>query len=227
MQLTYFGHSVVQIKTCGATLLFDPSITGNSLAEAVTSVDAHSPDVIILTHAHGDHWGDTMEIARQCNALVVANHEITEYVKKNGHENVQSMNTGGSFQFRWGVLTQTHARHSSSFPDGTYGGHPNGYLLKAEDLNLYNAGDTAPFLEMTWIGNQQTIDLTLFPIGDLFTMGLEGATQAARLVEPKLTIPIHYDTFPPIRADTEKWQELMKKAGHDTRILKPGESLIL
>lgn len=227
MLLTYFGHSVVQIKTGGATLLFDPFITGNPLAKAVTTADALSADAIILTHAHGDHWGDTMEIAKRCDALVVANHEITEYVKKNGHAKVQPMNTGGAFRFEWGTLTQTHARHSSSFPDGTYGGNPNGYILHAEDLYIYNAGDTSPFQEMTWIGSQQTIDLALFPIGDVFTMGITGAMQAARLVEPKLTIPIHFDTFPQIKADTGKWQELMNEIGRDTRVLKPGESLDL
>ena len=227
MRLTYFGHSVVQIKTGGATLLFDPFITGNPLAEAVTTADALSADTIILTHAQGDHWGDTLEIAKRCDALVVANHEITEYVKKNGHAKIQPLNTGGSSRFEWGVLTQTYARHSSSFPDGTYGGNPNGYILHAESLYIYNAGDTSPFQEMAWIGSQQTIDLALLPIGDVFTMGITGATQAATLVEPKLTIPIHFDTFPPIKADTEKWQELMNEIGRETRVLKPGESLDL
>lgn len=227
MQLTYFGHSVLQVKTDGVTLLFDPFITGNPLAETVTSADALSPDAIILTHAHADHWGDTMEIARRCDALVVANYEITEYVRKNGHSKVQPMNIGGAFKFDWGVLTQTHARHSSSFPDGTYGGNPNGYLLHAEGVCIYNAGDTSAYLEMRWLRHKGPVDLALFPIGDVFTMGIVEAVHAADLVEPKLTVPIHFDTFPPIKADTEKWQRIMGMSGHESRILKPGESLDL
>ncbi len=227
MRLTYFGHSAVQIETGDKTLLFDPFITGNPLAESVTSADSLSPDVIILTHAHGDHWGDTLEIAKRCDALVVANFEITEYTRKNGHENVQPMNTGGGIQFEWGTLIQTYARHSSSFPDGTYGGNPNGYVLYAEDRCVYNSGDTCAFMEMIWIGNHHPIDLALLPIGDIYTMGIQDARHAAHLIEPKLTIPVHYDTFPAIRADTEEWQELMKEIKRETRILRPGESFDL
>ncbi len=227
MRLTYFGHSAVQIETGDKTLLFDPFITGNPLAESVTSADSLSPDVIILTHAHGDHWGDTLEIAKRCDALVVANFEITEYTRRNGHENVQPMNTGGGIQFEWGTLIQTYARHSSSFPDGTYGGNPNGYVLYAEDRCVYNSGDTCAFMEMIWIGNHHPVDLALLPIGDVYTMGIHGARHAAHLIEPKLTIPVHYDTFPAIRADTEEWQELMKEIERETRILRPGESFDL
>ncbi len=225
MKLTYFGHSAFQIETGGATLLFDPFITGNPHAEGVlTAADLH-PDVILLTHAHGDHWGDTLDIARTTGALVVGNFEVTQYTQQQGHDNVQPMNTGGSWRFDWGRVTQTYARHSSSFPDGTYGGNPNGYLLHVEGRCLYNTGDTCPFAEMAWVGEEHDVDLALMPIGDCFTMGPEDAVRAARMIRPELTIPLHYNTFPLIEVDPEAWAERMRTAGFATRILAPGETL--
>lgn len=227
MQIKYFGHSALEIQTANVTLLFDPFITGNPSAESVITADSLSPDVIILTHAHFDHWGDTLTIAKRTGALVVGNHEIAEYVGKQGHKHVQPMNIGGTCSFEWGKLILTYARHSSSFPDGTYGGHPNGYLLFAEGLCVYNAGDTSPFAEMSWIGEDHCLDLALLPIGDVFTMGLDGSLRAARMLNPKLTIPVHFDTFPPIKADTGTWQKRMETVGLATRVLKPGESFDL
>ena len=227
MNVTYFGHSVLQIETCGQTILFDPFITDNPLAERVTSLSSLRPDVIFLTHAHFDHWGDTLAIAKRCNALIVANHEIIQYVKNNGYDHVEAMNIGGSGVFEWGTATMTYARHSSSFPDGTYGGTPNGYLIQSQGICVYNAGDTDTFSEMSWIGQDNNIRLALLPIGDLFTMGLRGAIRAARLLKPELTVPIHYNTFPPIHADTEKWLEAMETSNLGARVLNPGESIEL
>ena len=225
MKLTYFGHSAFQIETNGTTLLFDPFITGNPLAEGVVAADDLDPDVILLTHAHGDHWGDTLEIAQRTGALLVANYEITTYAQSHGHATVQPMNTGGSWTFDWGKVTQTYARHSSSFPDGTYGGNPNGYLVYIEHRCIYAAGDTCPFAEMAWIGEENDVDVALLPIGDCFTMGPEDSVRAARMVKPALTIPIHYDTFPQIEVDTDRWAALMAEAGFATRVLAPGETL--
>ncbi len=227
MELTYYGHSAIQIVTGDTTLLFDPYIRGNPLAESVTSVSSMSPDVILLTHAHFDHWGETLEIAKRSGALVVGNHEIAEYTHKNGHEKVQPMNIGGSWTFEWGKLTMTYARHSSSFPDGTYGGNPNGYLLFVEEVCVYISGDTCLFSEMSWIGDDHPISLALLPIGDLFTMGLEESVRAARILKPDLTVPVHYNTFPPIEADTHEWQKQMNAAGLSSRVLAPGESIDL
>ena len=228
MDLTYFGHSAFQIQTQGTTLLFDPFITGNPLAEKVISAGDLTPDVILLTHAHGDHWGDTPAIARRTGALVVGNFEITEYIRqKHGHARVHAMNTGGSWNFDWGRVTMTNALHSSSFPDGTYGGNPNGYLLEIEGKCIYDLGDTAPFAEMAWIGEDYDVDLALMPIGDCFTMGPAGAARAAGMIRPALSIPIHYDTFPPIEVDTEEWTELMSAKGLETRVLAPGETISL
>ena len=227
MKLTYFGHSALMIETGGHKLLFDPFISGNPLADGVITAADLNPDVILLTHAHGDHWGDTLDIARRAGALIVANFEITSYAQRHGHELVQPLNTGGSWDFAWGRLTQTHARHSSSFPDGTYGGNPNGYLLFAEGKCVYNTGDTSPFTEMAWIGEDHRVDVALMPIGDCFTMGPSGAVRAAKLIKPELTIPLHFNTFPLIEVDTDSWENQMATAGFATRVLNPGEHLLI
>lgn len=225
MKLTYFGHSAFQIETNGTTLLFDPFITGNAHTEGVVTPDDLNPDVILLTHAHGDHWGDTLAIAKRSGALLVANFEITTYAQKHGHDAVQPLNTGGAWTFEWGTVKQTYARHSSSFPDGTYGGNPNGYLLDIEGICIYDAGDTCPFAEMAWIGEDYDVDLALLPIGDCFTMGPEDAVRAARMVKPALTVPLHYNTFPPIEVDTGHWADLMAEAGFGAKVMAPGETL--
>ena len=226
MELTYYGHSAFQLKTAGTTLLFDPFITGNPLAEAVISADELNPDVILLTHAHGGHWGDTASIALRTGALLVSNFEITEYIKReHGHPRVHPMNSGGSWTFDWGKVTFTYARHSSSFPDGTYGGNPNGFIVEVEGKCIYNMGDTSPFAEMAWIGEDYDVDIALMPIGDCFTMGRKGAIRAASMVKPKLSIPMHYDTFPPIEVDVSEWEAGMADKGFETKVLAPGESL--
>ncbi len=227
MQLTYYGHAAFQIDTGRAKILFDPFISGNPHTADVVTADELSPDVIVLTHAHGDHWGDTMDIARRSGALVVANIEITNYVQANGHDHVHPMNTGGASNFEWGRLKQTYACHSSSFPDGTYGGNPNGYLLEVANRCVYAAGDTCPFAEMAWIGEDHAIDVALLPIGDCFTMGPEDSIRAARMLRPALVVPVHYNTFPAITADIGKWKALMDEAGFAARILSPGDVLTM
>ncbi len=228
MRLTYYGHSAFQIETAAATILVDPFITGNKHAEGVVEPGDLDPDVILLTHAHGDHWGDTPAIAKRTGAMVVGNFEVTQYVSdRHGHDNIQPMNTGGSWSFDWGRATQTYARHSSSFPDGTYGGNPNGYVLEIEGKTLYDLGDTSPFAEMEWIGDEYEVDLALMPIGDCFTMGPQGAVRAAGMIRPALSLPLHYDTFPYIEVDVGEWEDLMEGAGFATRVLSPGETLEL
>lgn len=226
MRLTYFGHSAYQIETSGATLLFDPFISGNKHVEGLLSPEDLNPDFILLTHAHPDHWGDTVSIARRTGAIVVGTHEITEYlINKEHHDRVQPMNTGGSWRFDWGRVKWVRADHSSSFPDGTYAGSPNGIILQAEDKVIYNTCDTAPFVEMEWIGRDYQVDVCLMPIGDCYTQGPEDAVRSARMIRPKLTIPLHYNTFPLIEVDVSYWEGLMDRAGFETRVLKPTESI--
>ncbi|MDX1438492.1 MAG: metal-dependent hydrolase [Rubricoccaceae bacterium] len=228
MTITYFGHSAIQLSVNGTTVLVDPFITGNKHAEGVVSPDDLNPDVILLTHAHGDHWGDTPSIAQRANALVVANFEITSYLERElGYENTHPMNTGGSWAFDWGKVTQTYARHSSSFPDGTYGGNPNGYVLRAEGKCLYLAGDTCRFSEMSDVAAGDDIDVAFLPVGDDFTMGPEEAVECVKMLEPRLTVPIHYDTFPYIEIDMGRFTGAMDRAGYEARVLKAGETMTL
>ncbi|MEQ9105517.1 MAG: metal-dependent hydrolase [Rhodothermales bacterium] len=226
MTLTYFGHSAFQLVVDGTTVLVDPFLGDNPHTDR--SPDDVHPDVILLTHAHGDHWGDTAAIARRTGALVVANYEITQYLTaRHGHENVHGMNTGGSWTFPWGRVTMTWALHSSSFPDGTYGGNPGGFMIEAGGLCVYAAGDTSPFHEMVWLGTDFDIDYALLPIGDCFTMGIPGSRRAADMLNPRITIPVHYNTFPPIEVDLAAWEREFSEAGHDTRVMAPDTSMDL
>lgn len=227
MKLTYFGHSAFQIETNGTTLLFDPFISGNPHADGVVTPDELEPDFILLTHAHGDHWGDTLDIAGRSGAQLVANYEIVTYAQENGHDRVQPMNTGGSRDFDWGRARQTYARHSSSFPDGTYGGNPNGYILEIEGKTIYDLGDTSPFAEMEYLGEDYDIDVALMPVGDCVTMGVRGAIRAAEMLDPELVIPIHYNTFGFNQIDIEAAEQTLTEAGLDVRVLEPGASLEL
>jgi L-ascorbate metabolism protein UlaG (beta-lactamase superfamily) len=229
MRITFHGHAAAQLDVEGATILIDPFITGNSLAEkAGISAASLTADVILLTHAHGDHFGDTPAIAKRTGALVVAQHEIAEYMGRvHGHSNVHGINIGGSWSFDWGRVTQTYARHSSSFPDGTYGGLASGYIVQAGGRTVYHAGDTSAFAEMAWIGEEHSLDLALLPIGDNYTMGSREAVRCLKMLRPAVTVPIHYNTFPPIAADPAEFVRLAAEAGFTVRPLAAGESIDL
>lgn len=228
MRIIYFGHSAIQIESEGTTLLVDPFITGNKLAEGVVLADDLRPDVILMTHAHGDHWGDTPSILKRTGALLVADFEITSYAEReHGHENGHPMNIGGTWDFEWGTVMRTYARHSSSFPDGTYGGLAGGFILHLEDKCIYIAGDTCAFAEMEWIGEDHEINVAFLPIGDNFTMGPEEAAECAEMLEPMLSVPVHYDTFPYIEVDMSRFTNAMDEAGYEARLLAPGEVMEL
>ncbi len=223
MTLRYFGHSTFELATETKNILVDPFITGNPMAKGKVDLDDLHPDVILVTHAHGDHWGDTPELAIKNNALVIANYEIVEYLNtKHGHSNAQPMNAGGSCQFDWGRVTQTWARHSSSFPDGTYGGNPGGFIIEIDGKCIYAMGDTSTFAEMEWIGTDFSIDYAVIPIGDCFTMGPKESLRAAKMLNAKVLIPVHFNTFPAIQVDIDAWEKLMQDHDQATLVLNPG-----
>lgn len=214
MKLTYFGHSTFQIETGGTTLLFDPFFIDNPHTN--TSPEDVEADVVLLTHAHFDHFANVPEVLENNpNALVISNFEITQYVgKKFDHENIQPLNEGADVDFDWGTVSAVHARHTSSFSDGTYGGTPGGFVLELdENLCVYNTGDTAPFVEMEWIGDMYEVDLMLAPIGNVFTMGIDGALMSAEMVQPGQFAPLHYDTFPPLEVDLDEFNDVFTEAG--------------
>lgn len=224
MIITFLGHSAVLIEAAGAKLLIDPFLDENPLAAArSTELD---PDYILLTHAHGDHVGDTVAIATRSGAKLLAPVEIVRYLAKRGVDGI-GMNIGGARSFPFGTVRFTPAWHSSSFDDGTYGGMPTGVVLEAEGKRIYHAGDTALFGDMQLIGSPG-LDLAFLPIGGNFTMDPSDAAAAARLLSPTRVVPIHYDTFPPIRQDPEAFLRLLQEDGESEGLaLRPGERVEL
>jgi L-ascorbate metabolism protein UlaG (beta-lactamase superfamily) len=224
MKVSYHGHSVVQIQTNGKTIIIDPFITGNGLTDL--KLDEVKPDVIILTHGHGDHVGDTVELAKRNNSLVIANADLCAFLSFQGVSNLHAMHIGGSYQFEFGKVKLTQAFHGSGYVMGkeiVYCGMPAGILFMNEGKTIYHAGDTGLFSDMKLIGERHPIDLAFLPIGDNFTMGPEDAAYAAKLLAADTVVPIHYNTFPPIKQDPNQFINMLE--GQKGKILNPGDAL--
>ncbi|SES17091.1 metal-dependent hydrolase [Salisediminibacterium halotolerans] len=205
MKLSFHGHSVVKVITNGQTILIDPYLTGNGATDL--NAQEEKPDVILLTHGHNDHVGDTVELAKKSGALVVAPFELATYLGWQGVD-THPMHIGGSHTFDFGTVKLTQAFHGSSYTEAdnekiVYTGMPAGILLMAEGQTVFHAGDTALFSDMKMYGEQHKIDLAFLPIGDNFTMGPDDALLAAKWLQAKKVVPIHYDTFPLIEQDGE------------------------
>lgn len=202
MQLTYFGHSCFSVVLNGKTLLFDPFISYNPLAKHI-DIKSIKADFILLSHGHADHVADVGALAAQTGALVIGSHEVTEWFKKNGVENVHGMNPGGKTAFPFGTLRGVAAVHSSSMPDGSYGGNPMGLVIESNDGCLYYSGDTALTMDMKLLPHiSAPIDVAVLPIGGNYTMDAADAALAAEWIQCKSAIGVHYNTFPPIAIDT-------------------------
>lgn len=226
MRIRYLSHSCFLIETAKHRLLIDPFLTGNPLAK--TRAGEVDCDFILLSHGHEDHTGDALAIAKRCGATIVGAFELAEYFGAQGAA-THGMNPGGAWNFPFGRLKLTHAIHSSSVKAGlnpVYLGNPCGLLLNAEGRTVYHAGDTALFSDMQLIG-RGGIDLAMLPIGDNFTMGIEDAVEALRLLKPALAVPMHYNTFPPIETDPAKFVEAAAAAGFEARVLTVGETVVL
>jgi L-ascorbate metabolism protein UlaG (beta-lactamase superfamily) len=218
--LTYYGHATWGLETKGVTILIDPFFTGNPQA-SLTASDVQA-QFIILTHAHGDHYGDTVDIAKRTSATLISNFEIVSYCQKQGVANAHPLHIGGGYTFPFGRVKLTVAHHGSSFPDGTYGGSPAGVVLEIEGKRLYNAGDTALFSDMALIG-QGGLDVALLPIGDNLTMGPEDAAAAAKFLRARTVIPQHYNTWPVIAQDPEAFKRRVEESTDSKAVvLKPG-----
>jgi L-ascorbate metabolism protein UlaG (beta-lactamase superfamily) len=225
VQVTWFGHACFGIESEGTHLLVDPFLTGNP--QASVSADAVSADVILVSHGHGDHVGDTVAIAQRTGALVVANFEIANWLSAQGVENVHPQHIGGGFDYPWGRVKLTIAHHGSGLPDGSYGGNPCGFLMTLQGRKIYHACDTGLFYDMTLIG-QEGIDLAILPIGDNFTMGPDDALRAVKLIQPKQVVPIHYNTFDVIRQDAAGWgAKVAAETDVKATVMQPGDSITL
>lgn len=197
---TFHGHSCFTLKDDTTTLLFDPFVTDNPAAQV--KPEDLAADYVLLSHGHFDHVPDAAAIARRNNATVIGTLEVTTWIANQGVEQVHGMQPGGSFQFPFGRVKLTIAHHGSMLPDGTYGGVATGFIVDMGGKRVYFTGDTALTYDMRLYG-EEGIDALILPIGDNFTMGPEDALRCVKFVNPKLVIPIHYDTWPPIAQDAE------------------------
>ncbi len=220
IKLTWFGHGCWLIETAEHKLLLDPFL--NDSPTAPIKAEKVSPDFILVSHGHFDHVADVETIAKASGALVIAIFEVAQWFGNKGLGNTLGMNIGGSTKQPFGKLTMTQALHSSSLPDGSYGGEPAGFVLEAEGKRIYFACDTGLFSDMQLIG-KSGLDLAVLPIGDLFTMGPHDSLAATKLLKPKQVLPAHYNTWPPIEQDAAEWANLIR-GGSDAEpiVLNPG-----
>ncbi len=224
MRLTYLGHSCFLVETAKARLIIDPYLNDNPAAR-IKAADVQC-DYILVSHGHEDHSGDALEIAKRCGATLIANYEIAEYFGAKGAK-THGMNPGGGHDFPFGRVKLTLAHHTSSHNAGLnpiYMGVPCGLILQADGRTLYHAGDTALFMDMQLIG-RAGLDAALLPIGDNFTMGPDDALTALEFLKPKVAVPIHYNTWPPIAQDAGAFAARAAKAGHTVKVMKSGDTL--
>jgi L-ascorbate metabolism protein UlaG (beta-lactamase superfamily) len=226
MKLRYFSHSAFQITSSnGKKILIDPFLDNNPTSPIKS--DEVSADYIILSHAHGDHFGDTVKIAKKNSASVICVNELANYCSSKGLK-AHNMHIGGAYNFDFGKVKFTIAHHGSQTPDGQYAGEPAGILLTIDNKTIYHTGDTGLFYDMKLIGEMNPVDYLLIPIGDNFTMGITDAVKAVELVNPKAaTIPMHYNTFPVVEADPQEFKKKIEAKGFSCRVLNFGEEIEL
>lgn len=225
MKITFYGHASLAIEMSGMHILVDPFISGNPNASHI-DISTLKADYILLTHAHQDHILDVEAIAKLTNAVIVSNWEIATYYGNKGFQN-HPMNHGGSWDFDFGKVKYVNAIHSSSFPDGTYGGNPGGFVIEGEHKNIYIAGDTALTMDMKLIPIRTKLDLAILPIGNNFTMDVEDAIMAADFVKCDKILGVHFDTFGYIEINHEKAIKQFFENGKDLMLLKIGEYIEL
>ncbi|WNS44742.1 metal-dependent hydrolase [Paenibacillus sp. MMS20-IR301] len=229
MKIIYHGHSCVQIETNGKSLIIDPFISGNPAA--VTKVEDIKTDAVLLTHAHTDHILDAAPIAISNNVPVVATVELASYIGWKGAQTI-GMNIGGTVDLGFAKATMIHAFHTSGITlddeqQIIYGGMPAGFIIEAEGRTVLHAGDTGLFSDLKMFGELYEIDLAILPIGGHFTMGPEHALIAAKWLGAKQVLPIHFNTFPPIRQDAGAFVQKLEDAGIRGAALEYGEALEL
>lgn len=225
MKFTFYGHACFAIETQGRKMLFDPFITGNEYAKDIdiTKIEA---DIIFASHGHGDHVGDLVAIAKRTGALVIGAFEVTNWAQKNGVQNVRPMNFG-SANFDFGKLHFLPAMHSSSLPDGSYGGNPGGFLLHGAEKKFYYTGDTCLTMDLKLIPRYAKLDFAILPVGGNFTMDVDDALVAAEFIECNKIIGVHFDTFGYIKIDHQQAVDKFKAAGKELILPAIGETITL
>jgi len=224
MKITYLGHSSLSIETKDKTLLIDPFISGNELAKKI-KIDKLQADYILITHAHQDHILDVEVIAKRTGATVISNFEIVTYFESKGIKG-HPMNHGGKWTFDFGTVHYTNAVHSSSFPDGSYGGQPGGFVIETSHHRIYIAGDTALTYDMKLIPQViGELDLAILPIGDNFTMGVNEAIIASKFLGCNKVLGVHFDTFGYIKINHKEAFEKFANAKKELFLLPIGGNI--
>lgn len=225
MKITFYGHACIGITVNDVHILVDPFISGNPKASHI-DINTLKADFILLTHAHQDHILDVEAIAKQTDAVIVSNYEIASHFGNKGF-NCHPMNHGGSWDFEFGTVKYVIAHHTSSFPDGSYGGQPGGFVIEGEHKNIYIAGDTALTMDMKLIPMRTMLDLAILPIGSNFTMDVEDAIIASDFVQCDKVLGYHFDTFGYIEINHEEAKHKFFNKGKDLMLLEIGQSIEL
>jgi L-ascorbate metabolism protein UlaG (beta-lactamase superfamily) len=229
VKITYLGHSAFKLRSPqGKVVLIDPWIE-NPLLQ-ISAKDLGKVDLILVTHGHGDHVGNTLAIVRETQPTIVAIHEISQYFVGKGYEKIIGMNKGGTVETEGLKITMTHAVHSSTISENGRmipAGEAAGFVIEFENrFRVYHAGDTAVFKDMEIIRDIYHPELALLPIGDHYVMSPEEAAYACRLLRPRLVIPMHYKTFPALTGTPERFRDLVQDLVDLEVIgLAPGESM--
>jgi L-ascorbate metabolism protein UlaG (beta-lactamase superfamily) len=228
MNITYYGHDAFVVESGGTRIIIDPFLSGQEdTSGKIPDPGDIEVSYILLTHAHQDHFGDTLAIAKKNNATVIAPFEVAMICQTEGCK-VHAMHIGGGFNFDFGRVKLTIAHHGSGYQTASgivYGGNPCGILLTMGGKTLYHAGDTGLFLDMKLIGEMNSIDAALLPIGDNFTMGIDDAVKAVTLLSPALAVPMHFNTFPVIEADPNEFVQKVESLGKKGLVMELGETI--
>ncbi len=224
MKITYYGHSCFEILINGKKILFDPFITHNPLAKNI-DIKTILPDYILISHGHMDHIADCVQIAEQSGAVVVANYEVVNWLKKQGLKQGHDMNVGGKWMCDFGKVKCVAAIHSSSMPDGSYGGTAMGFIIESSEGNFYFAGDTALTYDMKLIGEFRQLNFAFLPIGDNFTMGIDNAVICSDFIKCDKIVGMHYDSFPPIKINHKEALSKFQDAGKELILMGIGASI--
>ena len=223
MDIRFLGHACFELTDGSSRVLIDPFLSGNPKAAA--KPDDVDPTHILLTHAHVDHSLDAVAIAKRTGAHCVAIVETANWLGSEGVENVSDPNLGGTVEFDWGWVKLVQALHTNTTPDGTAIGQAAGLVISIGGTTVYHLGDTCLFGDMKLIAERTPVDVALVPIGGHYTMDRHDAVVAVDLIAPKIVIPMHYNTFPPIEADAEAFKsDVETKTSAHCVVLDPGES---
>lgn len=226
MKLTYYGHSCFTVEIKGKKVLFDPFITPNELAKHI-KIDKIEADYILISHGHADHIADCVSIAKRTGATCIAAAEIAGWLQKQGVDKVHFTNHGGPISFEFGAVRGVNAIHSSSLPDGSYGGNPLGFVITSDEGNFYYAGDTALTWDMQLIPLWTRLNFAILPIGGNFTMDVTDAIKAADFINCHTIIGVHYNTMPLIKIDAESAVKEFQKARLELLLPAIGEAILV